>query len=109
MKAVVASAVEITSFIGNHRTQVLALIQIAAAATNEAEFFLSGRPGAEKKAYAQDLIIVFLTDSGFIRPDTPFSNFLTEWFIDFGIDSIVHVFSKNGLFPKHTMEQLGTP
>lgn len=88
---------QIGVWVAQHRKQVVAFIELVTIAVREAEAF-EAMSGPEKKEYARDLVIALLEDSGFIRENTPFSNFITEWLIDWGIDAVVMLFNKRQVF-----------
>jgi hypothetical protein len=97
VNAVVTRTAKVGTWVGQHHKEIVAFVQLISVAVHEAESF-SQMSGPEKKIYARDLLIVFLEDTGFVRDDTPLSNFVTKWLIDWGIDSVVDIFNKRRVF-----------
>lgn len=80
-------------WIGEHRNEVLALIQVVAAAIQEAEF-IGQLSGPEKKVYARDLILAFLESIGIIDDRTGLTYQIADSFLDWVIDAVVQIFNK---------------
>jgi hypothetical protein len=79
-----------------NRRKVLALIQVISIGTKEAEGFLE-TSGPEKKAYVRDLVMAWLDETGALDGLGALDWFV-EWFVDFGIDAVVLLFKKRGIF-----------
>jgi hypothetical protein len=85
--------VNLIGWLGEHRQQVVALVELVAVAVQEAEFF-SELSGPEKKTYARYLVIAFLEDVGLIESETSLLYFVIERFLDWLIDAVVSIFNK---------------
>lgn len=96
---------ELISWFGQHREEVLAVIDLVTAATEQVEVFTS-LSGPQKQAYARDLIITFVeTEFGpeyGALLDTPIARMI----LDTVINSVVLIQRKRGAFKP---DELRTP
>lgn len=83
----------------DHRSNIVALIELVSVAAQEAESFIE-LSGSDKKIYARELILAFLEDYDIIR--TQLAYIITEWVLDWAIDSVVRIFNKRGAFQQRT-------
>lgn len=89
------------TWVGRHRDQVVAMVDIVSITVHEAEALIE-LSGPEKKAYARDLIVIFLQEEGvFPPPGSPFSP-LIEGMVGGTIEAVVTLFKKRNLFPSRT-------
>lgn len=91
-----AVGAELAGWVARHRPQVIAMVEIVSFTVQEAEGMLRAS-GAEKKAYACDLILIFLEDEGLI-PVAGLWRPLAESLVGALIDAIVRIFHRRGLF-----------
>ena len=83
-------------WIGTHRAQVLASLDLVFAAVHQAESYLS-LTGPEKKQYAHDLLLAVLDDVGLdMRAGVLVTTI--ESLADGAIEASVHLFNKRGVF-----------
>lgn len=92
----ITGAVNLLRWIANHRDQLVAGFEIVFAAVQEVEGYFA-LSGAEKRAYARDLVLAALDELGFKqRAGLLFG--LIDSLIGGGIESAVHLFHKRGVF-----------
>lgn len=84
------------TWIGHHRSNIVAAVQLIAAVVNEAETFVT-LSGTEKKAYAQDLVFAVLEEAGLRIPDGLLRAKLSA-IVGAAIDALVHLFNKRNKF-----------
>jgi hypothetical protein len=84
------------AWLGQHRKSIIASTELVFTAVQEAEKFIS-QSGAQKKAYARDLIFVVLTELGFV-PRTGLLSAIIDSLISSGIEAAVHLFHKRNVF-----------
>jgi hypothetical protein len=84
------------AWIGQHRQSIIASTELVFTAVREAEKFIS-QSGAQKKAYARDLIFVALNELGFV-PRTGLLSAFIDSLISTGIEAAVHMFHKRNAF-----------
>ncbi|HEX8967759.1 MAG TPA: hypothetical protein VF937_07765 [Chloroflexota bacterium] len=94
--AVITSIGAAFTWIGQHRTNIVAAVQLVAAVVNEAETF-ANLSGAEKKAYAHDLVFAVLEEAGLHVPDGLLRAKLSA-IVSAAIEALVHVFNKRNKF-----------
>lgn len=87
----------LVEWLGRHRRQVIAFIDVVSVATQEAEGFLE-MSGHEKKQYARTLIFVLLEEDGFTFARFSFTSAIIDLGIDFAVDAVVRLFHKRNLF-----------
>lgn len=83
-------------FIENRR-QLLAILDMVATATVEAEAFVE-MSGPEKQRYARELVLMTIDEASGVRPISPLWREISATMIDFAIDVVVRIFNKRGLF-----------
>lgn len=95
------AAVRLFVWMGRHREQLLAGFDLVFAAVQEAEYHAS-LSGAEKRAYARDLVLAVLDELGFTeRVGLLFAT--VDSLISGAIESGVHLFHKRGVFTPRAM------
>jgi hypothetical protein len=77
-----------------HAEELVPLVDLVAAATVEAQRFLES-DGAKKKAYAREVILVFLEDTVGLPDKSSLSFELLTALIDAAIDGVVFLFKKH--------------
>jgi hypothetical protein len=93
----------------DNRQQLLALLDLVATATVEAESFLE-MTGSEKQRYARELILVTLKQQWDQWPAAPVLDAVVGSLIDFAIDAVVRLFNKRSMFTHHaTAQQVPAP
>jgi len=80
-------------WIAAHHQELLVVIDLVAAATVEAERLIHA-DGARKKAYAREVILVFIEDTLGLPDRSSLSFWVLETVIDVAIDSVVFLFNK---------------
>jgi hypothetical protein len=98
---IVDDGVKVIGWIGSHRRELFAAIDLVSISVQEAETFLN-LSGAQKKSFARDLILVFVEDTGLIRWQTGFWYFFVEWILDGTIDAVVAIFNRHQVFRHRT-------
>jgi hypothetical protein len=93
---VLEGAIGVLIWLGDHRDQVVAMLDLVSGAVEEAERYLE-LSGPQKKAYAHALVLAVLDDLGF-EERAGLLYAVVESFVDSGIESVVHVFNKRGYF-----------
>lgn len=83
-------------FIQN-RSQLLALLDMVATATVEAEALVE-MSGPQKQQYARELVLLTIDEASGVHPLSPFWREISITMIDFAIDVVVKIFNKRGLF-----------
>lgn len=92
----ITDVVGLVSWLGSHRKQLTAAIELVGAAVQEAESYFS-LSGPEKKMYARALVLAALDELGFTeRVGLVFA--VIESLIDASIEAAVHLFNKRGVF-----------
>ena len=87
---------DLVVWVSARRRTLLALVEVAATAVQEAEGFLH-MSGPEKAAYARDLVLAVLEELGFDeRSGLLFA--IIDATVTTAIDGAVHLFNKRGLF-----------
>jgi len=90
------SVVQVVIWVGEHRPQVVAIMDLVSLAVEEAERYLE-LEGPQKKAYAHALVLAVLDELGF-EERAGLLYAIVESFVDSGIDSVVRLFNKRGHF-----------
>ncbi len=83
---------DLIGWIGGHRQQVVALVEVVSFAVQEAEFYKE-LTGQQKKIYVRELIIAFLEDVGLIQNENGLMFYLADRVLDWVIDAIVSIFN----------------
>jgi hypothetical protein len=83
----------------SHQRELLAIVHLVSVAAHEAESFLD-KTGPEKRVYARELVIAFLTDEGIISENGILGPTIARFVIDLLLDSAVEIFNKRDHF-KH--------
>lgn len=96
----------LVAWIGIHQRELMGLIDAVIVAVREAEIELAS--GADKKAYARDLVFEFLTQEGIIAP-SGLGRAFAEVAVDLTIDAIVDVFRRRGIFTKRPAQPALSP
>jgi hypothetical protein len=94
--AVITSIGAAFTWIGHHRANIVAAVQLVAAVVNEAETF-ANLSGPEKKAYAHDLVFAVLEEAGLRVPDGLLRAKLSA-IVSAAIEALVHLFNKRNTF-----------
>lgn len=94
---VLSATVQLAQWVGHHRDAAVALVEIVSVTVQQAEGFLQ-MSGRNKKAYARDLILVFLEDEGLLPAAGTWGNALASTLIDAAIEAVVFLFNRRGLF-----------
>jgi hypothetical protein len=95
-KLVVQNAVNLFVWIGEHRDQVVAAVELVFAAVQEAESYLT-MTGPEKKEFAHDLVLAVLDEIGFEeRIGLTFA--IVNSMINGAIEASVAIFHRRGVF-----------
>jgi hypothetical protein len=89
-------------WVGSHRAQLIAMFELAFAAVQEAESYLS-LSGPEKKAYARSLVLAVLDELGF-NQRVGLLYALISSLLDGAIEASVHLFNKHGVFRDNPRE-----
>lgn len=90
---------DLIQWIGTHRKELIAMVELVFAGVQEAEGYLS-LTGPEKKAYVTDLILAVLDELGFSeRTGLLFA--LVDSMVSSGVEVAVHLFNKRGVFIHH--------
>ncbi len=92
----VTKAAEFVSFVSAHRHEVASISEIVSTACSEAEHFTE-MSGAEKQAYACDLILVLFEEEYGMRltgAERDIFSFVAARLTD----AVVHIFNKHGVF-----------
>ena len=88
---------QVIQWLMQHKENVVALIELVSVAVQDAERFME-LPGPDKKIYARNMVICFLQDYDIIQSDIALQ--ITEWILDWAIDSVVDIFNKRGAFQR---------
>jgi hypothetical protein len=83
-------------WVADHRPQVTAAVEFIFEAVQEAESFVS-KTGAEKKAFACELVMATLEEAGY-PVEGPVVSYIVEGFVSAGIESAVKMFNE---YPAH--------
>jgi len=95
-KELVSQFSNLMQWIGSHRKQLTAMVELLFAVVQEAESYVS-LSGPQKKEYATDLILAVLDELGFSeRTGLIFA--LVDSMLSSGIEVAVHLFNKRGVF-----------
>lgn len=94
---VLSATIQLAQWVGHHRDAAVALVEIVSVTVQQAEGFLQ-MSGRDKKAYARELILVFLEDEGLLPAAGTWSNALASTLIDAAIEAVVFLFNRRGLF-----------
>ena len=95
-KELVSQFSNLMQWIGTHRKQLTAMVELLFAVVQEAESYVS-LSGPEKKAYATDLVLAVLDELGFSeRTGLIFA--LVDSMLSSGIEVAVHLFNKRAVF-----------
>jgi hypothetical protein len=97
-KELIVGFSNLMQWIGTHRRQLTAMVELVFAAVQETEGYLS-LSGPEKKAYATDLVLAVVDELGFSEQTGLVFEFL-ESIASSGIEVAVHLFNKRAVF-KH--------
>lgn len=92
----ISGAEKVLLWISVHRVQLIAAFELILAAVHEAERFIE-LPGAEKKAYAQSLVLAVLDEMG-LQERTGLLFAIVDSLIGSSIEAAVNVFNKRGVF-----------
>lgn len=106
---VLSATVQLAQWVGHHRDAAVAVVEIVSVTVQQAEGYLQ-MSGREKKAYARDLILVFLEDEGLLPAAGTWGNALASTVIDAAVEAVVFLFNRRGLFRhgQRTQETTGT-
>jgi len=87
-----------TDWLRNNRQRIMALLDLAADAAQEAEWY-AGLDGPAKKAYATDLLLAVLADAG-VKPMTALGDSLIRFGVDQVIEAVVLLMNKRGVLKR---------
>lgn len=100
---VVRGVIDLFVWVGRHRNQVVAAVELVFVAVQEAEKYES-MTGAEKKEYAMALVFAALDELGF-RQKAGLLVATLESIIGGGVESAVHLFNKHAVFTHRVVSQ----
>jgi hypothetical protein len=83
----------VVEWIAAHAQELVPLVDLVAAATIEAERFLNA-DGVRKKAYAREVILIFIQDTVGLPDPASISFELLNMVVDTAIDAVVFLFNK---------------
>jgi hypothetical protein len=95
-KGLITGFANLMQWIGAHRTELTAMVELVFAVVQDAEGYLS-LSGPEKKAYSIELVLAVLGELGFgERAGLLFE--LVNFVVSSGVEAAVHLFNKRGVF-----------
>jgi hypothetical protein len=93
-----AGATNTIVWIGTHRKQLIASLELVFAVVHEAESFGS-LTGPQKKIYARDLVLAVLDEAG-LNLSNPLIFAIVDALVRGAIEATVNIFNKRGVFPQ---------
>lgn len=102
-----AQAKALSDWLFAHTAEIGGLVEAFAIAVEMAEDLVE--TGERKKLYARELVIAFLELSFIPRNRSAFLDTLLRFVIDTAIETLVHIFRKQGLFEGKLLVNVGGP